>query len=264
MIDLLIPCTFIILLTVHSALMSCATVGSVSASALPCLGGTPGSHRTTASTEEGHGGFQCNVSRLMHAALMHRVVSRYVLIWRCLLGICIYPANTQRNKHVIITSKQRFDVIISCLLRCVFAGYIMQVRRSWNRINSTTGFVILIRRHLDIWYEALDFFYLSKWNMHFVWHFAQAYSTRQPSKFGFIFQNEICIRVTFCSSVQNETAIKVWFCIAHLMNIVISKRRYHEETMAFLSVCQFCYLKKGEKHFQRWNVLIMILSKLRL
>ena len=29
----------------------------------------------------------------------------------------------KRNKHVIITSKRRFDVIITCLLRCVFAGY---------------------------------------------------------------------------------------------------------------------------------------------
>ena len=48
--------------------------------------------------------------------------------------ICGYPANTQRNKHVFITSntqrnkhviimsKRRFDVIITCLLRCVFAG----------------------------------------------------------------------------------------------------------------------------------------------
>ena len=33
------------------------------------------------------------------------------------------PANTKRNKHVIITSKRRFDVIITCLLRCVFAGH---------------------------------------------------------------------------------------------------------------------------------------------
>ena len=32
------------------------------------------------------------------------------------------PANTKRNKHVIITSKRRFDVIIRCLLRCVLAG----------------------------------------------------------------------------------------------------------------------------------------------
>ena len=31
------------------------------------------------------------------------------------------PANTQRNKHVIITPKHRFDVIIACLLRCVCA-----------------------------------------------------------------------------------------------------------------------------------------------
>ena len=31
------------------------------------------------------------------------------------------PANT-RYKHVIITSKRRFDAIITCLLRCVFAG----------------------------------------------------------------------------------------------------------------------------------------------
>ena len=28
---------------------------------------------------------------------------------------------TRRNKHLIITSKRRFDVIITCLLRCVFA-----------------------------------------------------------------------------------------------------------------------------------------------
>ena len=34
----------------------------------------------------------------------------------------IITANTQSNKHVIITSKQHFDVIITCLLRCVFAG----------------------------------------------------------------------------------------------------------------------------------------------
>ena len=34
------------------------------------------------------------------------------------------PENTQHNKHVIITSKRRFDVIITWLLRCVFAGII--------------------------------------------------------------------------------------------------------------------------------------------
>ena len=32
------------------------------------------------------------------------------------------PANTQRNKHVIIMPKHRFDIIITCLLRLVFAG----------------------------------------------------------------------------------------------------------------------------------------------
>ena len=32
------------------------------------------------------------------------------------------PPHTQRNKHVIITSKRRFDVIIMCLLRFVYAG----------------------------------------------------------------------------------------------------------------------------------------------
>ena len=32
------------------------------------------------------------------------------------------PANTQRINHVIITSKRHFDVITTCLLRCVFAG----------------------------------------------------------------------------------------------------------------------------------------------
>ena len=32
------------------------------------------------------------------------------------------PANTQRNKNEIITSKGRFDIIITRLLRCVFTG----------------------------------------------------------------------------------------------------------------------------------------------
>ena len=31
-------------------------------------------------------------------------------------------ANTLRNKNVIMTSKRRFDVIITFVLRCVFAG----------------------------------------------------------------------------------------------------------------------------------------------
>ena len=31
------------------------------------------------------------------------------------------PANTSRSEHVIITSKRSFDVIITCLLRCVFS-----------------------------------------------------------------------------------------------------------------------------------------------
>ena len=33
-----------------------------------------------------------------------------------------FPANTQRNKHVIITSKRPFYVMITCLIRCVFPG----------------------------------------------------------------------------------------------------------------------------------------------
>ena len=36
--------------------------------------------------------------------------------------IGIISQQTQRNKHVIITSKRRFDVMIACLLRYVFAG----------------------------------------------------------------------------------------------------------------------------------------------
>ena len=33
-----------------------------------------------------------------------------------------YPADTKRNRHVIITSKRHFDVIITCLLRCALVG----------------------------------------------------------------------------------------------------------------------------------------------
>ena len=35
--------------------------------------------------------------------------------------ITTFPVNTECNEHVIITSKLRFDVIITCLLQCVFA-----------------------------------------------------------------------------------------------------------------------------------------------
>ena len=38
-----------------------------------------------------------------------------------------YPANTKYNKHVIISSKRRFDVIIVYLLRFVFAGLIAMI-----------------------------------------------------------------------------------------------------------------------------------------
>ena len=37
-------------------------------------------------------------------------------------GFDMNPASTKRNEHVIITSKQRFDVIITFSLRCMFAG----------------------------------------------------------------------------------------------------------------------------------------------
>ena len=40
------------------------------------------------------------------------------------------PGNTQRNnKHIIITWKRRFDVIITYLLRCMFAGALLH--SSW-------------------------------------------------------------------------------------------------------------------------------------
>ena len=45
--------------------------------------------------------------------------------WTCKLrysAAMIYPANKLRNKYVIITSKRRFDVIITYLLRSMFAG----------------------------------------------------------------------------------------------------------------------------------------------
>ena len=32
------------------------------------------------------------------------------------------PANTKRNRRLIITSRRRFDVIITCLLRFMFVG----------------------------------------------------------------------------------------------------------------------------------------------
>ena len=43
-----------------------------------------------------------------------------------------FPANTKRNKHVIITSKRHFDVIITCLLRCVCAGSFLFLLLAWH------------------------------------------------------------------------------------------------------------------------------------
>ena len=50
-----------------------------------------------------------------------------------------YSANTQRNKHVIITPKRRFGVIITCLLRFVFAGYKSLMPQSHHTPGPRTG-----------------------------------------------------------------------------------------------------------------------------
>ena len=50
-----------------------------------------------------------------------------------------YPTNTQHNKHVIITSKLCFDVIITCLLRFVFAGYWCVTEHATNNYQSKDG-----------------------------------------------------------------------------------------------------------------------------
>ena len=44
----------------------------------------------------------------------------------------IIPANTKRNKHVIITPKHRFNVMITCLLRFVFAGMLLSFVKDIN------------------------------------------------------------------------------------------------------------------------------------
>ena len=37
------------------------------------------------------------------------------------------PANTQRYKYIIITTKRRFDVIVTCSLHCMFGGYLISI-----------------------------------------------------------------------------------------------------------------------------------------
>ena len=44
------------------------------------------------------------------------------VIYNCDIDYAKDPANTQCHNHVIITAKLCFDVIITCLLHCVFAG----------------------------------------------------------------------------------------------------------------------------------------------
>ena len=47
-------------------------------------------------------------------------MQKLALIWNK-----AYPANKLRNKYIIITSKRRFDVIMTYLLRTMFAGYMI-------------------------------------------------------------------------------------------------------------------------------------------
>ena len=56
-----------------------------------------------------------------------------ILIWSHI------PGNTQRNKHIIVTSKWRFDVIIMCLLRCVFDWKIHPIARPWGQDSEYLG-----------------------------------------------------------------------------------------------------------------------------
>ena len=78
------------------------------------------------------------------------------------------PAHTNRNKHVIIAPKLRFDAIITCLLRAVFAGksigqncqeilsYLSYLILSWCRQAAKIKPVLLLSRSLgtkssEIW-----------------------------------------------------------------------------------------------------------------
>ena len=61
-----------------------------------------------------------------------------------------FPAHSQRNKLVIITSKRRFDVIIACLLRFVFAG-------NFTLCNSCNPrFVMRIWTETEIWFSYIN------------------------------------------------------------------------------------------------------------
>ena len=53
-----------------------------------------------------------------------------------------YPANTKRDKHVIITSKRSFDVIITCLSRCVLPGYYLSGDTTTRLVSVTTWLVV--------------------------------------------------------------------------------------------------------------------------
>ena len=50
------------------------------------------------------------------------VIPFVITSWHGNAFLTLCPANTQRNKHLVITSKRCFDVIITCLLRFMFVG----------------------------------------------------------------------------------------------------------------------------------------------
>ena len=52
----------------------------------------------------------------------------------------ILPTNTQRNKHIIITSKRRFDVMVTCL-------YVLCLHELHIRMLHTGMMVIIIEMH---------------------------------------------------------------------------------------------------------------------
>ena len=58
-----------------------------------------------------------------------------VTSWQYCIYHCMwFSANTQRNKHVIITPQRRFNVIIAWLLRSVFSGLFRKQNDVWSCI----------------------------------------------------------------------------------------------------------------------------------
>ena len=142
------------------------------------------------------------------------------------------PANTQRNKHVIITSKRRFDVIITCLLRCVFAGLCVHKTFPNHRWFSSQGPEIVIKYvFVEFWVQA---FKLKEMNQ-----LLKAWQRKRVSKLGYHYM----VHIMFGTKPLSEH--KLAYLLTNFREILTKIQTFSYQEMhlkvSTAKWCLFCF-----------------------